>query len=53
MLLIHEAKHSPPPVSDHYFHTGCPYVCPNVYPKIIAGRDCGLAEWIVNDSCLF
>ena len=41
------------------------YVCPSVHPSvrpsvpklqnqatITAGRDCGLAEWIIDDSCL-
>ena len=46
-----------PAGSDHYFHTECPSVLPYI-PKlqnqatITAGRDCGLAEWIIDDSCL-
>ena len=41
---------------DHYFYTGCPSVCLTVHPsvpkfqnqaKTIAGRDCGLVEWII------
>ena len=43
--------------SDHYFHTDCPSVRPSV-PKlqnqatITGGRVCGLAKWIIDDSCL-
>ena len=46
-----------PAGSDHYFYTSRPFVRPYV-PKlqnqatIPAGRDCGLAEWIIDDSCL-
>ena len=36
--------------SDHYFHTECPSVRPSQNCK--ADRDCGLAEWIIDDSCL-
>ena len=57
-VLIHEADHSPGRAgSDHNFHTECPSVRPSV-PKlqnqvtITAGLDCGLAEWIIDDSCL-
>ena len=45
-----------PAGSDHYFYTECPSR-PSI-PKlqnqatITAGRDCGLAEWIIDDSCL-
>ena len=50
-----------PAGSDHYFHTCCPYVRTYVCPSgtklqnpatITAGRDCGLAKWIIDDSCL-
>ena len=46
-----------PAGSDHYFHTECPPVhtyVPKLQNKatITAGRDSGLAEWIIDDSCL-
>ena len=47
-VLIHEADHNP---------AECPSVRPYIHPKtlqiqatITAGRDCGLAEWIIDDS---
>ena len=42
-----------PAGSDHYFHAECPSV-PKLQNQatITAGRDCGLAEWIIDDSCL-
>ena len=46
-----------PAGSDHYFHTCCPSIRP-ASPKlqnpatITTGRDCGLAKWIIDDSCL-
>ena len=51
IFFIHEAG------SDHYFHTECPSVRPSVrklqnQATITAGRDCGLAEWIIDDFCL-
>ena len=53
-ILIHEADHSHS--IDHYFHTDCPSVRPSVRPsqnfKIKRQcRICGLAEWIIDDSC--
>ena len=48
-VLIHEADHSHGPFTLS--------VRPSVrklqnQAKITAGRDCGLAEWIIDDSCL-
>ena len=39
--------------SDHYFHLESPSV-PKLQNQatITAGRDSGLAEWIIDDSCL-
>ena len=54
-----------PASSDHYFHTECPSFRPSILPSfrlsvpklqnqatITAARDCGLAEWIIDDSYL-
>ena len=58
-VLIHEADHIVPSGNDHYIHTYCPSVRPSPLFKIdqnkqifSVGRDCELAEWIINDSCL-
>ena len=45
------------PGSDHYSHTECPSVRLHVsklqnQATLTAGRDCGLAKWIIDDSCL-
>ena len=58
-LLIHSAdpQSRPRPVaSDHYFHY-CLSIRLSIpklqnYVKITAGRDCGLAEWLIDDSNL-
>ena len=51
---LSDPRGRPQSSSDHYFHTECLSV-PKLQNQatITAGRDCGLAEWIIDDSCLY
>ena len=56
-ILIHEAKHVSTyyTCSHHSFQTGCPSIRPKTSKSkasITAGREDGVAEWIIYDSVL-